>query len=40
MLDLLPRTGRTAGWEFLTAVDILTVSPEQAAAQMRAQANV
>jgi len=37
MLDLLPRTGRTAGWEFLTAVDILTVSPEHAAAQLRAQ---
>jgi len=40
MLDLLPRTGRTAGWEFLTAVDILTVTPEHAAAQLRAQNNV
>ena len=34
-LDLLPRTGRTAGWEVLTNVDIVTVSPEMAAQRIR-----
>ena len=35
-LDLLPRTGRVAGWELLTNVDIVTVAPETAAAMLRA----
>ena len=35
MLDLLPRTGRIAGWEFLSGVDIVTVSPEHAAEVLR-----
>ena len=35
MLDLLPRTGRIAGWELLSGVDIVTVSPEHAAAVLR-----
>lgn len=35
MLDLLPRTGRHAGWEYLTSVDIITVAPEQAAKMLR-----
>ena len=35
MLDLLPRTGRIAGWEFLSGVDIITVSPERAAEVLR-----
>ncbi len=35
MLDLLPRTGRTAGWEFLSNVDIITTSPEAAAQTIR-----
>ncbi len=30
-LDLLPRTGRIAGWELLTNVDIVTLTPETAA---------
>lgn len=34
-LDLLPRTGRIAGWELLTNVDIVTVSPETAAMLLR-----
>lgn len=34
-LDLLPRTGRTAGWELLTNVDIVTVPPEVAAQRIR-----
>jgi len=34
-LDLLPRTGRTAGWELLTNVDIVTVAPEIAAERIR-----
>lgn len=37
MLELMPRTGRSAGWEFLTGVDIVTVSPEQAATVLRQQ---
>lgn len=36
-LDLLPRTGRIAGWELLTGVDIVTVAPEVAAEKIRAQ---
>ena len=35
MLDLLPRTGRIAGWEFLSGVDIVTVSPERAAEELK-----
>ena len=35
MLDLLPRTGRIAGWEFLSGVDIVTTSPERAAEVLR-----
>ncbi len=35
MLDLLPRTGRSAGWEFLSSIDIVTVSPEHAAGVLR-----
>ena len=34
-LDLLPRTGRVAGWELLTNVDIVTVAPETAAVALR-----
>lgn len=34
-LDLLPRTGRIAGWELLTNVDIVTVAPETAAVALR-----
>jgi UDPglucose--hexose-1-phosphate uridylyltransferase len=34
-LDLLPRTGRMAGWELLTSVDIVTVTPETAAEKLR-----
>ncbi|MCA9012265.1 MAG: hypothetical protein KDB01_21075, partial [Planctomycetaceae bacterium] len=34
-LDLLPRTGRTAGWELLTNVEIVTVPPETAAQRIR-----
>lgn len=34
-LDLLPRTGRVAGWELLTNVDIVTVAPETAAMLLR-----
>ncbi len=34
-LDLLPRTGRVAGWELLTNVDIVTVTPEAAALNLR-----
>lgn len=34
-LDLLPRTGRVAGWELLTSVDIVTVAPETAAVALR-----
>ncbi len=34
-LDLLPRTGRTAGWELLTNIDIVTVAPETAAEKIR-----
>ena len=35
MLDLLPRTSRIAGWEMLTDVDMISVAPEDAAAQLR-----
>jgi UDPglucose--hexose-1-phosphate uridylyltransferase len=35
MIDLLPRTSRIAGWEMLTDVDMITVAPEDAAAQLR-----
>jgi len=34
-LDLLPRTGRIAGWELLTNTDIVTIAPETAAMMMR-----
>ena len=34
-LDLLPRTGRIAGWELLTSVDIVSVAPETAAEKIR-----
>lgn len=36
MLELLPRTSRPAGWESLTSVEIVTVSPETAARSLRA----
>lgn len=35
-LDLWPRTGRIAGWELLTSVEIVTVAPETAAEKLRA----
>ena len=35
-LDLLPRTGRMAGWELLTGIDVVTVAPETAAEKLRA----
>jgi UDPglucose--hexose-1-phosphate uridylyltransferase len=35
MLDLLPRIGRHAGWEYLSHVEIVTVAPESAAATLR-----
>jgi UDPglucose--hexose-1-phosphate uridylyltransferase len=35
MLELVPRTTRPAGWELLTDVDVVTVRPEQAAAELR-----
>ena len=35
MLDLLPRTGRIAGWEYLSGIDIITVTPEHSAAVLR-----
>jgi UDPglucose--hexose-1-phosphate uridylyltransferase len=35
MIDLLPRTSRIAGWEMLTDVDMISVAPEDAAAQLR-----
>ena len=35
MLELLPRIGRHAGWEYLSNVEILTVAPEYAAATLR-----
>ncbi len=34
-LDLLPRTSRVAGWELLTNIDIVTVTPETAAMLLR-----
>ncbi len=34
-LDLMPRTGRVAGWELLTNMDIITVMPETAAMMLR-----
>jgi galactose-1-phosphate uridylyltransferase len=34
-LDLMPRSGRFAGWELLTNVDIVTVAPETAAKSIR-----
>jgi UDPglucose--hexose-1-phosphate uridylyltransferase len=34
-LNLLPRTGRSAGWELLTNVEIVTVTPERAAERIR-----
>ncbi len=35
MLELLPRIGRHAGWEYLSSVEIVTVAPEYAAAELR-----
>ncbi len=35
MLELLPRIGRHAGWEYLSNVEIVTVAPEDAAAMLR-----
>ena len=35
MLELLPRIGRHAGWEYLSNVEIVTVAPEYAAAMLR-----
>lgn len=35
MLDLIPRISQFAGFEIMTDVDIVTVSPESAAAQLR-----
>lgn len=35
MLDLLPRQQRIAGFELMTDVDVVTVTPEETAAQLR-----
>ncbi len=35
MIDLLPRTGQAAGWEYLTDTEIVTELPEDAAVQLR-----
>jgi UDPglucose--hexose-1-phosphate uridylyltransferase len=35
MLELVPRLSRAAGWELLTEVDVVTTSPEAAAAKLR-----
>jgi len=35
MLDLLPRIGRSAGWEYLSSVEIVTVTPEHSAGRLR-----
>lgn len=35
MLELLPRIGRHAGWEYLSNVEIVTVAPEYSAATLR-----
>lgn len=35
MLELLPRTGRTAGWEYLSGIEIISVTPEHSAAMLR-----
>ena len=35
MLELLPRIGRHAGWEYLSNVEIVTVAPEYAAEALR-----
>jgi UDPglucose--hexose-1-phosphate uridylyltransferase len=35
MLELLPRIGRHAGWEYLSNVEIVTVAPEYAAVTLR-----
>lgn len=34
-LDIVPRTGRFAGFELLSGIDIVTVSPELAATILR-----
>lgn len=34
MLDILPRTGRTAGWELLTDVELIATAPETAAREL------
>lgn len=39
MLDIVPRTAGIAGYELMTDVDIVTVSPETAAAKIRAEIN-
>lgn len=36
MMELVPRMTRVAGWELLTDVDVVTVSPESAAEALRA----
>jgi UDPglucose--hexose-1-phosphate uridylyltransferase len=35
MLDLLPRIGRSAGWEYLSSIEIVTVTPEHSAMRLR-----
>lgn len=35
MVEIVPRLTRYAGWELLTDIDIVTVSPESSAAQLR-----
>lgn len=39
MLELLPRIGRHAGWEYLSNVEIVTVAPEYGAATLRTLIN-
>lgn len=35
MLDICPRTSRSAGWELLTDIDIISTPPEHSAARLR-----
>lgn len=37
MLEIVPRLSRTAGWEMLTGIEIITMSPEEAASQVRSR---
>jgi UDPglucose--hexose-1-phosphate uridylyltransferase len=39
-LDIVPRTGRFAGFELLSGIDIVTVSPEHAATILRRQLKI